>query len=77
MKLKKDRESTMHLRDIRKNYDENYAKMIRVINLMGGDDKISLHRQNKTKLYRQLRKLQREEEYLNSLEIKMMARFLN
>ncbi|MCB0258112.1 MAG: hypothetical protein KDH97_01930 [Calditrichaeota bacterium] len=61
------------LTQIRKAYEENYQKMIDVIQAMGGDDCIKLHRKSKSQLYRQLKDLQRHEHYLDELENRLLT----
>ncbi len=56
------------LHSIRKAYDDNYRKMREIIQQMGGDQQIKFHRRQKTALYRELRKLQQREHYLDQLE---------
>ena len=56
------------LSEIRRAYDENYRKMVEIIQQMGGDQQIKLHRKLNTPLYRKLRELQRREHFLDKLE---------
>ena len=60
------------LNQVRQAYDENYQKIISVIQEMGGDDSIKSHRKEKSKLYRTLRELQRHEHYLDELENRLI-----
>ncbi len=61
------------LRQVRLEYEENYRKMIEVINRMGGDSRIKDHRKKRSPLYRKLRELQRREHYLNELETRLLS----
>ncbi|GAB4376312.1 MAG: hypothetical protein Kow0042_22500 [Calditrichia bacterium] len=67
----------MHLKEIRKNYDKNYQEMLEIISKMGGDDKIRIHRQKKTALYKRLKELQKREDYLNTLENRILYQHSN
>jgi hypothetical protein len=60
----------MELQKIRREYDQNYQKIIEIINQMGGETKIKFHRKSKTPLYQKLKELQRREHYLDNLESK-------
>ena len=62
----------MTLNSIRKAYDDNYLKMIKIIQKMGGENKIKFHRKKRTTLYQTLRQLQKKEHYLNELESRML-----
>jgi len=53
---------------IRKAYEENYQKMQEIIQQMGGDKAIKIHRRHQSTLYRKLRELQKREHYLDQLE---------
>ncbi len=61
------------LNEIRKAYDDNYRKMIEVIEKMGGDQEIKSHRKVQSPLYRKLKELQRYEHQLDSLENRLMV----
>lgn len=67
----------MQLKEVRKKYDENYGKMLRIIQKMGGDDKIAEHRRKNTPLYRKLKQLQKQENYLDSLENRLLNQYSN
>jgi hypothetical protein len=58
----------MELQKIRREYDQNYQKIIEIITQMGGETKIKVHRKLKTPLYQKLKELQRREHYLDRLE---------
>jgi hypothetical protein len=58
----------MTLREIREAYDENYQKMLQIIEEMGGEKNIQYHRRNRTPLYQRLQNLQRVEHRLSTLE---------
>ena len=58
----------MQLQKIRKAYEQNYAALVKIIQEMGGEEKIKYHRRTKSPLYRKLKKLQRKEHQLDSLE---------
>jgi hypothetical protein len=62
----------MTLHRIRQTYDENYSKMLQIIQKMGGENKIKFHRENRTSLFRTLRQLQKKEHYLNELESRLL-----
>lgn len=61
------------LNEIRKAYDENYRKMIEIIEKMGGDQEIKTHRKIQSPLYRKLKELQRYEHHLDSLENRLIV----
>jgi hypothetical protein len=56
------------LNEIRKAYDDNYKKMMEVIQRMGGDQEIKTHRKKQSPLYRKLKEFQRYEHHLDELE---------
>lgn len=56
------------LLEIRKEYERNYEEICRIIEKMGGDQFIAIHRKLNTDLFRQLRQLQKREHYLDALE---------
>jgi hypothetical protein len=58
----------MTLKDIREEYEKNYNEICHVIEQMGGDGFINLHKRHNTKLYKRLRELQKKEHYLDYLE---------
>lgn len=58
----------MTLKEIREEYEKNYNEICKVIEQMGGDGFIALHRKHNTELYRKLRELQKKEHYLDALE---------
>ena len=60
------------LNDVRKAYDENYKKMMEVIQQMGGDQEIKSHRKKQSQLYRKLKELQRHEHYLDAMENRLI-----
>lgn len=60
------------LNQVRQAYDENYEKILKIIEQMGGDDGIKSHRKEQSKLYRTLKDLQRHEHYLDELENRMI-----
>lgn len=64
----------MNLKDIREEYEKNYKEICKVIEQMGGDEFISLHRRHNTELYKRLRELQRKEHYLDYLENQLRER---
>jgi HPt (histidine-containing phosphotransfer) domain-containing protein len=64
----------MTLREIRQAYDKNYWEMLRIIDQMGGELNIQIHRTKRSALYLKLRKLQRREHQLDRLESQMIYR---
>lgn len=60
------------LNEIRKAYDENYARMTDLIQQMGGDQEIKTHRKKQSPLYRKLKELQRHEHHLDELENRLI-----
>lgn len=66
----------MTLKDIREEYEKNYREICRVIEQMGGDEFISLHKRHGTHLYKRLRELQKKEHYLDYLENQLRDRQL-
>ena len=60
------------LNNIRKAYDDNYRKMMEVIQQMGGDQEIKTHRKKQSQLYRKLKDLQRHEHYLDETENRLI-----
>ena len=58
----------MTRQEIRKAYDENYRKMLKLIVEMGGEKNIQYHRENRTPLYLELQQLQRVEHRLSTME---------
>lgn len=62
----------MTLHRIRQAYDENYSKMLQIIQKMGGENEIKFHQKNRTSLFRTLRQLQKKEHYLNELESRLL-----
>lgn len=62
----------MTLHKIRSSYDDNYLKLQQIIQKMGGDDKIKVHRKKRTPLYKALKQLQKREHYLNELESRLL-----
>ena len=62
----------MTLREIRQAYDKNYWEMLRLIDQMGGELNIQIHRTKRSALYLKLRKLQRREHQLDRLESQMI-----
>lgn len=62
------------LNQIRREYEENYQRILNVISEMGGDDRIKEHRKQQSRLYRQLRELQRREHQLDALENRLNNR---
>lgn len=62
----------MTLNKIRKAYDDNYDKILRTIQKMGGDCNIKNHRKKRTALYQLLKQLQKKEHYLNELESRLL-----
>jgi len=62
----------MTLHEIREVYDRNYREMLEIINQMGGELNLQIHRTKRTALYLKLRKLQRREHQLDRLESLMI-----
>ena len=62
----------MTLHEIRKAYDRNYREMLEIIDQMGGELNLQIHRTKRTALYLKLRKLQRRERQLDRLESQMI-----
>lgn len=62
----------MTLHKIRKAYDDNYGKILRTIQKMGGDSNIKTHRRKKTALYQTLKQLQKKEHYLDKMESRLL-----
>jgi len=62
----------MTLQKIREAYDRNYQEMLKIIDQMGGELNIQIHRSKQTSLYLKLRKLQRREHQLDRLESQMI-----
>jgi hypothetical protein len=58
----------MTLQKIREAYDRNYQEMLKVIDQMGGELNIQIHRSKRTTLYLKLQKLQRREHQLDRME---------
>lgn len=58
----------MRLKKIRDEYDQNYQRLIELIEKMGGEKNIPFHREERSELYRQLRLLQRREHQLDAIE---------
>ena len=62
----------MTLHEIREVYDRNYREMLEIIDQMGGELNLQIHRTRRTALYLKLRKLQRREHQLDRLESQMI-----
>ena len=56
------------LSQVRQQYEENYKRILEIIQEMGGDDCIKQHRKQKSRLYKKLSDLQRREHHLDELE---------
>lgn len=66
----------MQLIQIRRQYDQNYREMIRIIEEMGGDENIPLHKKSRSPLYLKLKKLQKREHQLDNLENNIRTKHL-
>ena len=62
----------MTLHEIREAYDRNYREMIKLIDQIGGELNIPIHRTKQTQLYLRLRKLQSREHQLDRLESQLI-----
>lgn len=65
----------MQLVQVRREYDQNYREMLRIIQEMGGDENILHHKKIRSPLYFKLRKLQKREHQLDALENKLRSQF--
>lgn len=57
-----------NIQEIRKAYELNYKQICKVIEIMGGQKYLSMHRINKTDLYLKLLKFQKKEHILDKME---------
>ena len=62
----------MTLHEIREAYDHNYREILKIIDQMGGELNIQIHRTKRTALYLKLRKLQRREHRLDQMESELI-----
>ena len=57
-----------NLLEIREAYDNNYKQICHIIDAMGGQEYLKMHRVNRTNLYLKLLKLQQQEHMLDNAE---------
>ena len=57
-----------NLLEIREAYDNNYKQICQIIDIMGGQEYLKMHRVNRTNLYLKLLKLQQQEHILDNAE---------